>query len=82
MSASVRTSISTLSLAPNDPTALSHRVGELLALPLEDRQALLACETTADRLALAAHLLHREETLVRRLHAVPGNVSTPPFSAN
>lgn len=72
----------TLSLAPNDPTALSHRVGELLALPLEDRQALLACETTADRLALAAHLLHREETLVRRLHAVPGNVSTPPFSAN
>lgn len=72
----------TLSLTPNDPTALSHRVGELFALPLEDRQALLACENTADRLALAAHLLRREETLVRRLQAVPGTLPTPPISAN
>lgn len=71
-----------LSLAPNDPTALSHRVGDLFALPLDDRQALLACESTADRLALAAHLLRREETLVRLLRAVPGNVPIPPLHAN
>lgn len=72
----------TLALLPNDPNALSHRVGELFALTLEDRQALLACESTAERLGLAVHLLRREHTLVRRLRAVPGAVPTPPISAN
>lgn len=72
----------TLSLLPNDPTAMSHRVADLVALPLEDRQALLACERTTDRLSLAAHLVRRETTLVEALRAVPGSVPSPPFSAN
>lgn len=72
----------TYALAPHDPTALSYRVGELVALTPEDRQGLLACEGTAQRLALAAHLLRREHTLVSTLQALPGNAPAPPFSAN
>jgi len=72
----------TLAMLPNDPTALSHRVGSLFALPLDDRQALLACESTAERLALAAHLLRREHTIVQELRAVPGTLPMPPISAN
>lgn len=72
----------TYALLPNDPTALSYRIGELVALPVEDRQRLLDCADTASRLALAAQLLRREHTLVSRLQALPGTVPTPPVSAN
>lgn len=68
--------------APGDATALSYRVGQLVALPLEDRQSLLECLDTDTRLALGARLLRREQVLVSQLHAVPGTVQAPPFSAN
>lgn len=68
--------------SPGDPTALSYRVGQLVALSLEDRQALLECLDTDTRLALGARLLRREQVLVSQLQAVPGSIQTPPFSAN
>lgn len=67
---------------PGDATALSYRIGQLVALPLEDRQALLDCPDTDERLALAAHLLRREQVLVSTLQAVPGTVQAPPNSLN
>lgn len=68
--------------AAGDATALSYRVGQLVALPMEDRQALLECPDTDARLALAARLLRREQVLVSTLKAVPGTAQAPPFSAN
>ncbi len=67
---------------PGDATALSYRVAQLVALPIEDRQALLACDDTDARLALGARLLRREQVLVSTLQAVPGSAQAPPFSAN
>lgn len=68
--------------AADNPTVLSYRVGELVALSLSDRQSLLACRSTDERLQRAAALLRRECTLVSTLQAVPGQVQAPPFSAN
>jgi len=56
---------------PDDPTELSYAVAAGAVLTLEDRQALLAAETTRARLRAELRLLKRETTMVRRLHALP-----------
>jgi hypothetical protein len=69
---------------PDDPTVLSYLVAATAVLTLEDRQRLLACESTHDRLAAERRLLAREIGLLQHVHALPvplNEMSTPP-SAN
>ena len=56
---------------PEDPTVLSHLVAATAALPLADRQALLASPDTASRLRAERALLGREVALLQRVRAVP-----------
>lgn len=56
---------------PDDPTVLSYLVTAAMVLPVDERQTLLAAETTAARLALARSLLTREAGLISTLGAVP-----------
>lgn len=56
---------------PEDPTVLSYLVTAAMVLPIDERQALLAADTTGDRLALARGLLARETALISTLSAVP-----------
>lgn len=67
---------------PTDLRALSYRVGELVALAITDRQALLEAPTTEDRLALARRLVRREIVIVDSLGALPHTVAPDTFSAN
>jgi Lon protease-like protein len=60
---------------PADSAALSYAVAGQLALPLVDRQALLACPDTAQRLGTAVTILRRESELLRQLRAVPASAS-------
>ena len=63
---------------PDDPLAVSHAVGEVLGLPLGDRQELLAASDTTTRLRLALRLLRRERGLLATFGALPGAPSGPP----
>ena len=56
---------------PAGPVELAYAVAAGAVLTLEDRQALLAAETTRDRLQAELRLLKRETTMVRRLRALP-----------
>ena len=56
---------------PGDPAELAYTVAAAAVLTLEDRQALLAAETTRARLRAELRLLKRETTMVRRLRALP-----------
>lgn len=56
---------------PDDPTVLSYLVTAAMLLPTDERQGLLAAETTGDRLVLARSLLARETALITTLSAVP-----------
>ena len=65
---------------PEDPTVLGYLVTAAMVLPTHERQDLLAAESTAERLALARTLLHRETGLISALGAVPALdlTSVPP----
>ncbi len=68
---------------PDDPTVLSYLVTAAMVLPTSERQDLLSAPTTADRLALARRLLHRETGLITALSAVPAiDMSSPDPSPN
>jgi Lon protease-like protein len=56
---------------PDDPAVLSYLVAVAMVLDLHDRQRLLECETTADRLRAEITLLNRESTLVKELPSLP-----------
>lgn len=56
---------------PEDPTVLSHLIAATAALPLTERQALLAAPDTVARLRAERTLLSREVALLRRIRAVP-----------
>lgn len=59
------------SALPDDPTVLSYLVTAAMVLPVDERQRLLAADTTTQRLALARTLLGRETALIATLAAVP-----------
>jgi len=68
---------------PDDPTVLSYLVTAAMVLPVDERQQLLAAETTGRRLALARVLLSRETALIATLAAVPAlDLPGAPPSAN
>jgi uncharacterized protein len=56
---------------PDDPTVLSHLIAATAALPLAERQSLLAAPDTVARLRAERSLLGREVALLRRVRAVP-----------
>jgi uncharacterized protein len=56
---------------PDDPTVLSYLITAAMVLPTDERQLLLAAETTATRLTDARSLLNRENALIGALGAVP-----------
>ena len=56
---------------PDDPTVLSHVVAATAALPLDDRQRLLAAPDTAARLHEERAMLRFEIALLRQVRAVP-----------
>jgi uncharacterized protein len=69
---------------PDDPTVLSYLVAATAVLPLDERQQLLACATTRERLATERRLLNRELVLLQTVNALPvplNDLSSPP-SAN
>lgn len=56
---------------PDDPTVLSYLVTAAMVLPPQERQELLAADTTSERLTLARALLRRETGLISALGALP-----------
>jgi uncharacterized protein len=56
---------------PEEATVLSHLIAATTALPLSDRQGLLASPDTATRLRTERTLLNREIALLTRIRAVP-----------
>ncbi|MGI8869801.1 MAG: LON peptidase substrate-binding domain-containing protein [Mycobacteriales bacterium] len=60
---------------PTDPALLSYLIASATLLSTDDRQRLLECPATTDRLRLEAALLRRETVFLRELHAVPMAVS-------
>jgi Lon protease-like protein len=56
---------------PEDPTVLSHLIAATAALPLTERQTLLAAPDTAARLRAERALLNREVALLGHVRAVP-----------
>jgi uncharacterized protein len=55
---------------PTDPTELSYQIGARLPLPPEQRQALLADTTTAERFVRINRLLRRELALLQRTRSI------------
>jgi uncharacterized protein len=55
---------------PSDPNQLSYQIAARLPLPPEERQALLADLTTADRLVRLARLLRREIALLQGTRSI------------
>ena len=53
-----------------------------IRLVYKDWPILTQASVHGARLALAAHLLRREQTLVSTLRAVPGTIHTPPAGLN
>jgi uncharacterized protein len=68
---------------PPDPTALSYTVADGMILDMTDKQALLAAETTDERLTLELEFLRREAAMVKRFSMRPA-VELPrvPYSTN
>lgn len=65
---------------PDRPDVLSYLVAASAALSIEDRQRLLATESTTARLRTERSMLRREVALLNRLRAVPaslGDLSQP-----
>jgi Lon protease-like protein len=60
---------------PDDPTVLSHLVAATAALPVAERQELLAIPDTAGRLRAELGLLRRELGLLREVRAVPATLA-------
>jgi Lon protease-like protein len=60
---------------PDDPAILSYLIAATALLSLDDRQKLLACRTTRERLMAERRLLARETTLLRHVRAVPAPMS-------
>lgn len=56
---------------PDNPVVLSHLIAATAALPLAERQALLAMPDAASRLRAERRLLGREVALLRQVRAVP-----------
>ena len=56
---------------PPEARDLSYAIAQLPSLTVADRQLLLACPTTTDRLASALPILRREAVLLSRLRALP-----------
>jgi Lon protease-like protein len=56
---------------PDDPAVLSYLVAVAMVLDLRDRQRLLECASTAERLRTEISLLNRESTLVKELPSLP-----------
>ncbi len=56
---------------PEDPTVLSHLIAATAALPLAERQSLLAAPDTVTRLRSERAILGREVALLGRVRAVP-----------
>ncbi|HEY7175104.1 MAG TPA: LON peptidase substrate-binding domain-containing protein, partial [Micromonosporaceae bacterium] len=56
---------------PDDPAVLSYLIAATAVLALDDRQQLLAADTTADRLALERQFLNRELVLLQDISALP-----------
>ena len=67
---------------PDDPTVLSHVIAAAAALPLDERQALLAAPDTAARLRAERTLLRREVGLLGRVRAVPVPLSELAVTTN
>lgn len=68
---------------PTDPIVLSYLVTAAVVLPGPERQALLAAESTRERLTLARSLLVRETALIAAFGAVPAidlTSSAPPVN--
>jgi Lon protease-like protein len=66
---------------PDDPAVLSYLIAATLVLTTSDRQQLLACATTRDRLLAERRMLGREIALVGQVHALPvplNELATPP----
>lgn len=59
-----------------DARALSYAVAQHSSLPLADRQRLLECPDTEQRLAAARTILRRETRLLSQLRAVPATAAT------
>jgi Lon protease-like protein len=59
-----------------DARSLSYAVAQHSSLPLADRQRLLECPDTAQRLAAARAILRRESQLLSQLRAVPATAAT------
>jgi Lon protease-like protein len=62
-------------VAATDAQELSYAVAQHSSLPLPDRQRLLECIDTADRLSAARVILRRERHLISRLRAVPATAA-------
>ncbi len=60
---------------PDDPAVLSYLIAATALLSLDDRQKLLACPTTRDRLLAERRILARETTLLNHVRAVPAPMS-------
>jgi Lon protease-like protein len=56
---------------PDDPLLLAHLVATAAPFTLDDRQSLLASDTTTERLRRELRLLKREVTMLTHLRAVP-----------
>jgi uncharacterized protein len=60
---------------PDDPAVLSYLIAATALLSIDDRQRLLACRTTRERLLAERRLLARETTLLNHVRAVPAPMS-------
>ena len=68
---------------PDDPTVLSYLVTAAMVLPPQERQDLLAADSTSERLTIARSLLRRETGLISALGALPAiELSGAPPSVN
>ena len=56
---------------PDDPTVLSYLIAATAVLAIDERQRLLAEQTTVERLRLERRLLSREMGLLRQVRALP-----------
>jgi len=56
---------------PDDPSVLSFLMTAAIALPVNERQQLLACHTAEDRLRSVTSILQRESRLIRAFSAMP-----------
>jgi Lon protease-like protein len=66
---------------PDDPGVLSYLIAATAMLTVDDRQQLLGCRTTRERMLAERRMLGRETALLREVRAVPAplnDFATPP----